>query len=388
MPYNADPYTGAQYLFQGISGAGKAIGGGIQNVLEKIDAKKEEDKKRARLFKSLQEQADIMGIVPKDQSTVMDLDTLQGAVQGHMMKQGMADAQQKREMLAAQLENYAAQAREHQQRAVDAQMLQQFAGELGTQMSPNLGPLGGAPDDAGDTDVQTPGLPLQAAVPRALARYPGAVNSPQYDNLINSISKYGAGNDGPPVIDQVPLPFGNMGAVLRGSKDLKTFINPAGGVDESGAVADNMQRTLPDGSVQTWNGRAWINSPRAKEKELPAEFNRTLDNILERYTTVEGAMNDPKLPEKDRQSNQRYLEGLRKRGKAVIDRYHTQKYFDDEQRDAHYESLGIGAPAGKPNAAPAKGAKLTVEQAGALLKEAGGDKVKARELARQRGYSF
>src|SRR5690348_6900384 len=80
-------------LEQLLASYGAGVSNNLSRITDQIDAQQEEDKKNARLFKSLQEMADVSGIVPKDKSTVMDLPTLQGFVQGHFAKQAETDAE-------------------------------------------------------------------------------------------------------------------------------------------------------------------------------------------------------------------------------------------------------------------------------------------------------
>lgn len=57
-----------------------------------------------------------------------------------------------------------------------------------------------------------------------VARHPYAGLDPVIARSVMSATE--AGPTGKPQVDLVDLPFGNKGAVLRGSKDLKTFMNP------------------------------------------------------------------------------------------------------------------------------------------------------------------
>lgn len=77
---------------------------GIAQGLEAFGAAQEEQKTRAREFKALQEFADATGIAGKDQTTVMDLDTLKGFVRGAEGKRAMQEQQRKAQQEQAQFE--------------------------------------------------------------------------------------------------------------------------------------------------------------------------------------------------------------------------------------------------------------------------------------------
>ena len=70
--------------------------------------------------------------------------------------------------------------------------------------------------------------------------------------------------------------------------------------------------------------------------------------------------------------------------------YHDRWFYQKAPDAYQFEDVLAGrTDAAQPAAAPAQGDKtLTEEEAAALLKEAGGDKAKARELAIERGYNF
>lgn len=348
MPYNPAPYRGDAYLFQGISNAGQSIGNGIAGLADRMQEQKDEDKRRARLFKSLSETADALGIVPKDKSITMDLDTLQGVVQGHMIKQGMADADQQRQLRAAQMQDYQAQAAQRQQGVVDAQTLQQFAGALGTQMAPNLGPLNGQPDDAGDVDVPTPGLPLAQAFPRALAQHPGAVNSREFDNLVKSLQlMQGAGPDWEGVKPH-EMTTSNGRRVVYGKSGQFQF-EPQDFAGEGGVAQVPVldEAGQPTGEFMIPNGRGGITRmPKAPAPRVPAEFNKAFNEIAANIAQYQGSLQDPKLAPEKKQRYTRALEIEQGLGRELVDRYHSQRALDDTQRAAHYQSLGIaGAPA-------------------------------------------
>jgi len=93
-------FQGGQFLAQGISQAGNAIFAGLASYA----AAQEEQKTRAREFKSLLEFADATGIASKDQLIDKDLDTVRGIVRGGEAKRAQQEQQRKAQMEQAQFE--------------------------------------------------------------------------------------------------------------------------------------------------------------------------------------------------------------------------------------------------------------------------------------------
>jgi len=89
------------------SSLGRGIFAGLSSYADAVD----EQKTRAREFKALQEFADATGIAGKDQTTVMDLESLKGFVRGAESKRAIAEQQRKAQMDQAQ---FAEQQKQHQ----------------------------------------------------------------------------------------------------------------------------------------------------------------------------------------------------------------------------------------------------------------------------------
>ena len=93
-------FQGGQFLAQGISQAGDAIFAGLASYA----AAQEEQKTRAREFKALQEFADATGIADKNQTTVLDLESLKGLVRGAEGKRAMDEQRRKATLEQAQFD--------------------------------------------------------------------------------------------------------------------------------------------------------------------------------------------------------------------------------------------------------------------------------------------
>jgi hypothetical protein len=343
MPYNPQPYTGDRYLFAGMSNAGAALGGGLHNMLARLDAQKEEDKQRARLFKSLQETADVLGIVPKEKSTVMDLETLQGVVQGHMGRQAQADQDLNRQMKVEQLRRFA---RDEQEDVAIGEALARFAGTPAQQPPPVSPELlerfsPGVSNPALQSALQTPGLGGRSAV-----------------NLLNVLRQMqGEEAADQPIVTQ-RLDGGYLGFRMPGTRQMSINPDLTLGVKE---VAPNVFQD-PRGGVHQFR------QPEAPK--LPDSFHKTMDEVTADITGAEAILADTSAKPEQRTRAQRLLNMARQRGKAVIDRYRTGGFFDDAARDAHYHELGLAGSNSTKTPPPAEtpaattGDKVTVEKEG------------------------
>lgn len=208
MPYNADPYTGAQYLYTGISNAGKALG-------EAISQRLEEQKKQAKLFKAEQEIAHHAFGVDKDVTTRWDADKLHGFIQAKSVAQAMQEHAAKLDEFKAAADFRRAEAAKMQRAtAADADLPKFFQGYYQDESnSPDVTmPNAGAPDLSDETAQQG-----QAVLPTPEARFrrgmemgPLAPASMQFDNTFNSLQRQRSANLTPGSV----LPAGDLGNVV------------------------------------------------------------------------------------------------------------------------------------------------------------------------------
>jgi hypothetical protein len=175
--------------------AGAYVFEGLTRFGEALDRKHEEEKLRARRFKALADYADAAGILNKDQATTMDLESLEGKVQGWAAKQAY-------DRTVAQVKAYQAQLDAAQQ-ATKASM------EIGPAVRSyveNTAPTMTFSDwqQYYDTTWNEPKvvpsgparMTPQAAVAELAKSYPAALASPQFDNTLAAIQRlttYGEG---------------------------------------------------------------------------------------------------------------------------------------------------------------------------------------------------
>jgi hypothetical protein len=208
MPYNPQTqYRGDVYINQGGHQWADVVGTILSGMMARGERAKEEEKQRAREFKSLQEYADVGLGVPKDQTLTLDLDTLRGLVQGKTL-------QQAREKEATQQRYQTALAKMAEQQVSAGEALPAFmqsfnAGLVGAggpafaeasagrpasgvEMTPGMAAAGLTPGMVGSRSGVGGVTPLEAFV--SAARGPGAaaVGSQQLDNLLMGLSRFEA----------------------------------------------------------------------------------------------------------------------------------------------------------------------------------------------------
>jgi len=293
MPYApAVQDRGADYLFQGISSAGNALGRTLDYLSQRREAEQDEDKQRARKFKALVDYADTTGIMSKDKAMTMSVDSLEGAVQGYAAKQKFdADAlrlkqAQQADADRAALINFARDYATGDRGAV-ANALAQF-GTAAAQ-----GNLGALPDSVGAfTDATAPANRLNFA----LAQNPAAFASPQFDNSLSALQRYG-GATGEPLQTQ-DVPGTDMTAVWTGKNGPQLVYKR--GSNDAGLVPQHDE----DGNLMGWS----MTDPRGHARFYPFKGDEkvraaTDDNgnvIPGYYITREGkTMNTQTLMEKN-----------------------------------------------------------------------------------------
>lgn len=318
-------------------------------VSDAMQKKNEEEKQRGRLATTLRSYATQAGIIPKERADQMGLEELHGTVQSAHYQQEQQDRAAKQEELAQRLLYYKTLTEGAQQKQKANAALPAFATAYANRATAQ-GPM-------------LPGSPMTDALSAA----PEAAQSEQLDNLMTALqrSQGNGGQDTTPRVVPLQLPDGRSINVVHapGSHDFKFPPSEmAAGVDEQGNAAPDQTRSLPDGTVQAYNGKTWVTVLKSKVQTLPESFNKTMDEVTADIAAANSALGDPALDAKKRSTYDRSLKTAQQRGKAVIDRYHTQKLMDDGQRDAHYAELGI-APQSPP-ATGGKGGKVKVTKDG------------------------
>lgn len=185
------PYRGDQYLFQGIAGAGAAIGQAGQALGERLQKKKDLAKAADYTVKAggdgmLQQ----MGIHPGEWDTLSADDKI-GAVHGMMASQANQEFVQKLKGQQAQSDLMQQQIAQYKQRAAEAQALEKFGQDYadgGGKDAFNAGNWAGGPE-AGAESQASYNPSAQARAMYAMGKNPQAFAAPQFDNSLNSLDR-------------------------------------------------------------------------------------------------------------------------------------------------------------------------------------------------------
>lgn len=189
--------------------------------------------------------------------------------------------------------------------------------------------------------------------------------------------------------------------VASARQGIGTLLGRMGKVTEAAAVENPVElekarlssgrgQVLQPGAALVKDGAVVFQNPSAAAQNA-GEYEET----TEEYPAVEATEGTPAVPAKthwfkaDEPAKpavpgtpfqpKKVVKTRRKIGDAVANQ--PQDTDDSDQQDD-----SSSAPSGLPQAQPAK--QLDADTARAILQEVGGDKAKARELARQRGYTF
>lgn len=340
--------AGVNALAQGIGMAGQSLGDSLGKAME-------QRKTNSNLATALRKKLGILNPDRKDEFNAMSLPELTGEDMAHA--EGVLEKRRKMEEEEADRRRRefewaeADRRRREEGEAALPRFLDSFGNGAPAPMTPPpaLGPapsdqpwsppplMGLPPPDLGSSLTAPP--PSPGAMPdgtmgpasllEALRKNPKVLNSPRFGALWEAFQKAEDGVDWERIKPrEFTTASGRRGVYGKGGQFQfeQQDLNPDG----------TTERTLSDGTLQTWNGRQWINAHRARG--VSPDFTKSLGELAI-------GLDDPKNGPKVRS-------GI----KAMIDSAHTLKQLDDEQRTALYGQFGIGAGAATPAAAPAPAA--------------------------------
>jgi hypothetical protein len=311
--------AGSAALGRGISSGLQSLGAGIQAAMEK-------KKQEASLATTLRKKLSIIQPERKDEFATMGLADLAGEDLGHAEKIITARNAQHEQLQAEKLAELISR---RQGREALPRVYEELS-QMGQQPENVPAPLNNA-----EFDRRT--MPLgPEALMSALARSRAPVEMNEAASLMNALEKGTARS-------RVPTTAKLAGRDVVYSPDTGAFQVLT---DFSDANPDRAsERTLSDGTVQSWNGTRWVNA--SKPPRVSPDFTKSLGELAI-------GLDDPKNAPKVRA-------GI----KAMIDSAHTLNQLNDTQRSALYSQFGIGsgAPAAGPDGAPAS-ERVTVEKGG------------------------
>lgn len=145
------------------------------------DKIKEEQKKRAREFKALQEYADVRGMIPKDASTTMDLDSLRGHVEGRVAEEKLQEVQAQN---MARLGQY----QDAMRRAQADEAMRGAAGVFAQEMGPTRANLADYYENPENYSEAPQASSLDAMI-SAVSQYPGAAADERFNAFISAADR-------------------------------------------------------------------------------------------------------------------------------------------------------------------------------------------------------
>ncbi len=159
-------FRGDMYLYQGLTGGGNKL-------IAAMEKKQEEEKANAQEYKALQSMAESMGLLTKDQATVMDLPSLRGFVKGSIYND-----EQKRITQKMQLDSM-----EAMRRFASDQSMAGFAGAFNDSMAldPSLADYYENGGERPDTSM--------AAFSSALQQFPGAAADERFSGFMGAVNQ-------------------------------------------------------------------------------------------------------------------------------------------------------------------------------------------------------
>lgn len=237
------------------------LGAFLTGVYEQKQQREQEDKQRARKFKSLVDYADTAGIMPKDRAMTMDVDSLEGAVQGYAAKQKFQE-------VGAQLKRFAQEQQASQALTNFARDFAQGdtvnavrAGQAGSMLNfqnPGFGGDEATPRPAinpfmlrptADEAAAAAGMPAADRLRFALGENPAAMAAPQFDNSLNVLRQF-AGIGGEDLTPQVYEDPKTHARIYRsGKSNIPIGVNPDA-LPDGPAIS-------PDGEFYH-NGKSWV----------------------------------------------------------------------------------------------------------------------------------
>lgn len=256
---------------------GDYLAGGLDRWSEMLDRQTEEDKNRAREFKSLQEYADVTGIAPKERTTVMDLETLRGMVQARVYQDQRAKERASLDYQNAMALNLQAQTDAAQAANRSSQAMSDFARAYANAGAPTLTGLRDYLANPADMTnlpgmLQFPQLSELAKVRAGLAAAPEAAANPNFDNMLVGLSRL-AGLNGRTGggYELVQDPVSGKRFFLYGNSAL-----PSGEDLAVTQQAGTETRTV-GGHDQYWSGRQWMNFP--EDRSLPTPIVESIRSL-------------------------------------------------------------------------------------------------------------
>lgn len=289
---------------------GRGISGGLKSLGEGIARANEKKKQESQLATTLRKKLSILQPERKEEFNAMGLGDLAGEDIGHAEK--VLDARRAKQ-----------EQREDLMMALTQQKLAaaKAAPAIFARLAESGQAPGSLPFDIAPEEFDRRTAPMDAlSLMEAIAKSGAPIDLREAGGLMEALERMrqSSGTDGPLSFDEDPVSGSRF--ARSGKSVLPSGVNPAKlPANPDGAS----ERTLSDGTVQSWNGTRWVNASRAPR--VSPDFTKSLGELSM-------GIDDPK-------NGQRVRTGI----KAMIDSAHTLKQLDDGQRSALYQQYGIGS---------------------------------------------
>lgn len=352
--------------------SGAQFAQGISNLSDYITKHQEEEKGRAREFKAYQELLDRSGIMNKDQSSILDLDTARAAYLGGI--QGRKEAREKALDLQAANEN-AARIKEQQartdyftQQTKDLQQspkaLQEFARSYSNLVANQGQDAQAAFDDnayatgasPSDFSGRPTGMTRADAAAQALATTSG-VPARDIDNIIKVLSDpTGRGGAAPYTASGLVRPLKDS---VTGEEDPDTGITDTGPhanqvVGRPGSKPNEIEVDNGDGTTRTGyynrkTGRVQFAPNPVQPHEMPAEVTKSILESTEDAERFRGELRNKDLSDKKVTATTNAYKAALKRGQRALDLARSGKHISAADYQRYYNDLtGIESGAAQP----------------------------------------
>ena len=376
---------------QGDAGAG---GGTVE---EGMDPAAKQGKEARLLRKVMTHSSPDMGDAVEGMST----ERLRGVLKGWALGQQQDGERAKAQEHAARMRLYMAQEEERQNRVASEATTGEFMKNLFTAPDVTAEEGVGAGEFGPPNRVTRPST-VREATKWAAAQTPN-LRSRDWGGVASMIKNYSEvvnenGGADPQFVANTTLVPGQALTGMRGSKQWQALPTGQMGVQ---LLDDGNGNQIPVVMGPRGNPQQ-LRAPTAKS--VPESYHKAMDELgtalAETQSNLEMTDDEIKTkaswkgtPEGYRKVQARVLESLQQRTKQTVDRYHSTGFLTDDARDQGYAEAGLTAPAGAAgdakSAAAGSGPKVVSrEMAHEFLKRAGGDRNKARALARSEGYQF
>lgn len=339
--------TGMAGMVNPGSGGTSGVSGSM-NVKQLQLAGKTADAFRSQMAASMPAPADTDDSDPKVMGATDDEWNTLGAADKWAKVQGYVQGQVQSEV-GARISDYAQQAQERAAQARATQDTGTFLKHYLTAPSTTSGATTTDPESGEGIAPERPTTPMERMA------YAGSQMPNNWD----------VGRSMPSILATLPRLAGMNGGTLQPmpytSPNGNSYVQLDRTLLPDRTPVDTTNMTPPDGYAYASDGRGGVKTVKLPApRPIPDSFNKVMDTAT---SDIADAQNDISSGDPTKAARaQRTLKAAQMRGKATVDRYFTNGYFDSDQRDAHYSELGISTGGAAPAPAAPGGGSIPTPQ--------------------------